>query len=395
MPASLQTDVLLVGAGPTGLSLASQLIRLGVDFILIDQGEGITPYSKAVGVQARTLEIYDQIGLADALIGAGTIAQNVKLIEGGEVRGTVELATIGKGLSPYPFLLLIEQNKHEDLLYDFLKAHGQEVRWKTDLQMFSQTDEGVTATVTTAGGEPRTIEANYLVGCDGARSAVRRGLGLTFEGSTMERLFYVADVHIDWKLGHQSVMICLSKDVLTAFFPLPGENRYRIVGTFPEGDQRQEGTVLYEEIEGQIKASTQLELDIKQVNWFSTYKVHSRRVDSFSKGRCFVAGDAAHIVPPTGAKGLTLAASDVHYLFEGLRGHYLDHSDAALAAYSDRALKRVWKSVRFSWSMTMLMHRFRDSGEFGQKIQEAELDYVTHSTAAAASLAENYVGLPY
>jgi p-hydroxybenzoate 3-monooxygenase len=112
-------------------------------------------------------------------------------------------------------------------------------------------------------------------------------------------------------------------------------------------------------------------------------------------GRLFLCGDAGHIVPPTGAKGLNLAASDVHYLFEALREHYLEGSDAGLDAYSERALSRVWKAVRFSWWFTSMMHRFPDAGAFGQKIQEAELDYLAGSRAASAALAENYVGLPY
>ncbi len=112
-------------------------------------------------------------------------------------------------------------------------------------------------------------------------------------------------------------------------------------------------------------------------------------------GRLFLAGDAAHIVPPTGAKGLNLAASDVHYLFEALVEHYRGKSDAGLDAYSARALQRVWKAVRFSWWMTTMLHRFPDTSAFDQKVQEAELDYLTHSPAAATVLAENYVGLPY
>jgi len=112
-------------------------------------------------------------------------------------------------------------------------------------------------------------------------------------------------------------------------------------------------------------------------------------------GRLFLVGDAAHIVPPTGAKGLNLAASDVRYLFAGLREFYLDKSLGGLDAYSAKALARVWKAVRFSWWMTTMLHRFPDTGEFGQRIQEAELDYLVHSQAASTALAENYVGLPY
>jgi p-hydroxybenzoate 3-monooxygenase len=112
-------------------------------------------------------------------------------------------------------------------------------------------------------------------------------------------------------------------------------------------------------------------------------------------GRLFLAGDAAHIVPPTGAKGLNLAASDVHYLFSGLSEYYTERSRAGIDAYSERALSRVWKAVRFSWWMTTMLHRFPDTDNFGQKIQEAELDYLTHSRAAATVLAENYVGLRF
>ena len=112
-------------------------------------------------------------------------------------------------------------------------------------------------------------------------------------------------------------------------------------------------------------------------------------------GRLFLAGDAAHIVPPTGAKGLNLAASDVHYLASALIEHYREGSSAGLDAYSSRALARVWKAVRFSWSMTMMLHRFPERGAFGRRLQEAELDYLSQSRAAATALAENYVGLPF
>ncbi|MEZ5427317.1 MAG: FAD-dependent monooxygenase [Pyrinomonadaceae bacterium] len=307
-------DVIIVGAGPTGLALACQLIRYGVDFVIFDKKEKITPYSKAIGVQARTLEIYQQIDLADRLISLGTLAEKVRLAEGGEVRGEVELKNIGEGMSPYPFLLIVEQSEHEKLLYDHLRSHGKEVLWNTALESFSQDEAGVKVLIKTEDGSPETIEGKFLIGCDGAASPVRHTLDLRFEGSTFERLFYVADVQIDWKFPHDALMVCLAQNTITAFFPMAGDKRFRIVGTFPENEDGREGEILYEEIEEQIIKDTEFELDIYNVNWFSVYKVHSRRVSKFSRGRCFLAGDSAHIHTPAGAQGMNTGIQDGYNL---------------------------------------------------------------------------------
>jgi 2-polyprenyl-6-methoxyphenol hydroxylase-like FAD-dependent oxidoreductase len=313
MATTLQTDILIAGAGPTGLALACQLVRYGVDFIILDEKAATTPYSKAIGVQARTLEIYEQIGLAQPLIEAGLKAGKVQLWEGGEARGEIGLGNIGQGLSPYPFVLIVEQSRHERLLHDFLQAHGRNVQWQTELSSFSQDAAGVTAQIKT-GGETHSVAAKYLVGCDGAKSLVRHALGLEFEGNTFARLFYVADVEMESHLEHDAVAICLAQSTITAFFPIKGENRYRIVGVFPADTDKEEGEVLYEEIERQIVADTQLQLDITGVHWFSVYKVHSRHVREFSRGRCFLAGDAAHIHTPAGAQGMNTGIQDGYNL---------------------------------------------------------------------------------
>src|SRR5215813_5232141 len=190
---TLNTDVIIIGAGPTGLSLACQLIRHGIDFVVVEKNDTITRFSKAIGVQARTLEIYDQMGLADPAIEKGTIANRVRLIEGGEVRGEMHLGNFGKDLSQYPYMLMFEQSRNEELLYEYVRSHGRDVSWNTELENFSQDATGVTAQVKLPSGELQTIRGKFLVGCDGASSPVRHGLGLTFGGSTFERLFYVAD----------------------------------------------------------------------------------------------------------------------------------------------------------------------------------------------------------
>ncbi|MEO7971243.1 MAG: FAD-dependent monooxygenase [bacterium] len=313
MPTAIKTDVIIVGAGPTGLALACQLARYHVDFVIIDKSVGVTPYSKALGVHARTLEIYEQLGLAQKAVEQGTVAGKVRLLERGEVLGQVELSNIGKGLSAYPFMLVLEQSRNEQLMYDWLKKHGHDVLWQTELEGFSQDDTTVSAQVKT-NAEFQTIAGKYLVGCDGPHSQVRHALGLAFEGSTFERLFYVADVQIDWKFTHDALTICLAPHGVVAFFPMPGEKRWRIVGAFPEGHEKDQHDILYEEIEAQIKKEAQLELEITRVDWFSTYKVHTRHVDKFSAGRCFVAGDAAHIHTPAGGQGMNTGIQDAYNL---------------------------------------------------------------------------------
>ena len=314
MPIPTETDVIIVGAGPTGLALACQLIRYGVDFVIVEKNEGVTPYSKALGVHARTLEIYEQLDLAKKALERGTITGKVRLLEKGEIVGEVNLSNIGEGMSPYPFMLVLEQSENERLLYDYLKAHGREVFWQTELESFSQDESGVTVQVKNSAGEAQTITGKYLVGCDGPKSRVRHTLGLSFEGSTFERLFYVADVRIDWKFSHDALHGCLTRNAVVAFFPMPGEKRWRIVGAFPEGFDKNEGEVLYEEIEARIKQEAELDLDITRVDWFSTYKVHTRHVEKFSSGRCFLAGDAAHIHTPAGGQGMNTGIQDAYNL---------------------------------------------------------------------------------
>lgn len=365
---TINTDVIIIGAGPTGLSLACQFIRYGIDFVVVEKNETVTPFSKAIGVQARTLEIYDQIGLAKPAIERGMITDRICLLEGGEVRGEMELADLGAGLSQFPFMLMLEQSRNEELLYDFVQRHNGEVLWKTELESFTQDQTGVTAQIKRASGESHTIKAKYLVGCDGASSAVRHGLGLTFEGSTFERLFYVADTRVDWDLPYNTLYVALARDVFTAFFPMPGEHHYRIIGTFPESkNQEEQGEVVYEEIEREIKERAKLSLEISDVRWFSLYKVHSRRVNKFSEGRCFLAGDSAHIHSPAGAQGMNTGIQDAYNLAWKLalviNGHaterLLETYNEERLANAKRLLDSTDRMFEFAAGSHWLMSLFR------------------------------------
>lgn len=337
-----RTQVLIIGAGPTGLNLACQLVRYGVDFIIVEKKESVTPYSKAIGVHARTLEIYEQMDLAARAVERGAITGKVRLLVKGEVEAELELSNLGQGLSPYPYVLMLEQSKNEQLLYEYLRQHGKEVNWNSELKSFSQSADGVTAQITNAAGEIQTVEADVLVGCDGAKSPVRHALNLEFSGSTFERMFYVADVQVDWKFSHEALHVCLQKDSLLIFFPLKGEKRYRIVGTFPEEFAKHEGEILYEEIEERIKEQAKLDLDMHDVEWFSTYNVHTRHVSSFSVGRCYLAGDSAHIHSPAGAQGMNTGIQDGYNLAWKLALTLKNEaSDDLLLTYNEERLENA------------------------------------------------------
>jgi 2-polyprenyl-6-methoxyphenol hydroxylase-like FAD-dependent oxidoreductase len=367
MKKTIETDVLIIGAGPTGLSLACQLLRYGINFVVIEKNAGLTPYSKAIGVHARTLEIFDQIGLAQEAIARGTIAGSARLLIDGEIRGELDFSDIGKGLSPFPFVLMLEQSKTESLLYEYLRSHQSDVLWKTELLSFLQDADGIVAQVKTPDEETQAISAKYIVGCDGPKSLVRHQLGLSFGGSTFERIFYVADAQVDWQMGHDTLHVCFSPDSFVVFFPLKGEKRYRIVGVFPEEFNRDEGDILYEEIEARIKTESKLDLDIFDVEWFSTYKVHTRHANKFSAGRGFLVGDSAHVHTPAGAQGMNTGIQDGYNLawkialaiHDRAGGKLLETYNEERLENAKRLLKTTDRFFGFAAGTDWLMNFFR------------------------------------
>lgn len=310
----MQTEVLIIGAGPTGLALAAQFVRYGIEFVIIDRKEGATELSKALAVHARTLEIYDQLGLAQEAVRRGAIINHVALLSEGKIRADLDFSTIGENLSPFPFVLTLEQSKNEHLLDEFLTHNGKEVRWQTELVNLAQNEAGVTAQVKFADGAEQTIEAKYAVGCDGAGSETRKFLNLGFEGATDARLFYVADVEMQAEINHETLHIALGADAFVLFFPMQGENHWRLIGNLPEFEENAAEDFKYEEIENKIKTLAAIPLDITAVKWFSTYKVHTRHAAKFSEGRGFLAGDAAHIHTPAGGQGMNTGIQDAYNL---------------------------------------------------------------------------------
>ena len=308
------TKVIINGAGPTGLALACQLQRYGIGFIILDRNEKTTHLSKAMVVHARTLEILNEIGLAENAISQGQHAGRFNMVTRGKIRGALKLSEFGKGWSQFPYALILEQSKTEKLMADYLSEHGIAIEWSSEVTHFEDGESGVTVYCKDNSGTEHQLHGDYLVGCDGAASLTRHQLGLAFEGDTEERLFYVADVKLESPFsGQENAWFVMVENGFALFFPMEGAQHYRIIGTVP-GTIADKEKLQFSDIAETIKDQLQVPVSFPEEYWFSTYKVHSRMVESFRKGNCFVAGDAAHIHTPAGGQGMNTGIQDAYNL---------------------------------------------------------------------------------
>ncbi len=301
-------DVLIVGAGPTGLALTLWLTKLGVRVRIVDKTAEPGTTSRALAVQARTLELYRQIGLADAVVDAGRKAVAVNLWVAGRQVGRAPFGNMGQGLSPYPYALIYPQDEHEHLLIDRLSALGVKVERRTELVGFEDGAGRVVAHLKHADGTQETCEAAYLAGCDGAHSRVREALGIGFPGGTYDHLFYVADVEARGAVMNGELHAVLDTTDFLVVFPLKRDDHARLVGTVREEVERQHEQLSWDDVSKRV--IEWIGIDVARVNWFSTYRVYHRVADRFRTGRAFLAGDAAHIHSPVGGQGMNTGIGD-------------------------------------------------------------------------------------
>ena len=299
-------SVLIVGAGPTGLVLALSLARRGVPLRIIDEADGPGQRSRAMVVHARTLELYAQLGIAEAVIEQGVRMQRLHLHESGHELVSASLADMGEGLSPYPFALAYAQDHHERFLVDQLKAAGVEVERTTRLARLVQDRKGVRALVARPGRPDETLEADYLCGCDGAHSQTRQSLAVGFPGGTYDQQFFVADVRIDRGFD-EDLHFNLGRDRLVLMLPVRAGGTQRLIGLLPGGAADRPG-LTYEDIRGEVEPL--IGVKATEVEWFSTYRVHHRVAGRFQVGRVFLLGDAGHIHSPAGGQGMNTGIGD-------------------------------------------------------------------------------------
>lgn len=326
MPDTLNTEVLIAGAGPVGLTAAIELTRRGIDCFVVDPLPDPPQYAKAVGVQPRTLEVFESMGVLRAVLDAGIEMNGQCVYVNGEPVTRLDLSLPAN--VPFRFLC-IPQYETERILREELAARGGSIQRGWGLTGFAQDDDGVTATVST-GSDDRTVRARYLVGADGAHSVVRKSLGLTFDGAAFEEQYMLGDVEVDWtqprgyaiRSVHQTDGVT---DDLLVCIPLPGRNRYRMSMLVPD----ELSTRSHGEVEHGFEAGRTPELHhiqavldrlapqpttARNLRWSSVFRISHRIVDSYGSGRVFVAGDAAHIHPPTGAQGMNTGIQDAHNL---------------------------------------------------------------------------------
>ena len=308
-----KTDVLIVGAGPTGLMLANQLARQGTDFLIIDRHAGPSVETRALGVQARTLEIYSHLGIAERALELGKRAKGASMWANGKFGARVPLGDIGLNMSPYPFLLILGQDDNERLLGEVLRSGGNQIQWNTELIALKQQTDHVEVALKQTDGSSHQINAKWVAGCDGARSAVRELNKSGFPGAPYEHVFYVADTTITGPMHPDELNVFLFSDGFHLFFPMRGEHHWRVVGILPP-ELRGRDDVEFSHVLPSITKQAGLAIKFQECRWFSTYRIHHRHAERFRDRRCFLLGDAGHVHSPVGAQGMNTGLQDAYNL---------------------------------------------------------------------------------
>ena len=388
----MRVQVAIIGSGPAGLLLGQLLARAGVDAVIVEQRSKahVLERIRAGVLEQGTVEMLDRLGVSSRLHAEGLVHDGVELsFAGGRTR--IDL----KGLTGRNVVVYGQTEVTRDLM-DAREAAGAKTVYEAGDVSVHDFDTSHPKVRFRKDGVAHEIECDFIAGCDGFHGVCRQSVPQSAM-QTFERVYpfgWLGVLSETKPVSQELIYVCHERGFALCSMRSPTRSRYYIQCSLAERVEEWPDERFWDELRRRLDTDAVRALATGPSIEKSIAPLRSFVAEPMRFGRLMLAGDAAHIVPPTGAKGLNLAASDVHYLSDGLINHYRG-KDTELDAYSARALDRIWKAERFSWWMTMLLHRLPDEGPFGHKIQKAELGYLADSHAAQTAMAENYVGLPY
>jgi p-hydroxybenzoate 3-monooxygenase len=388
----MRAQVVIIGAGPAGLLLGQCLLREGIDAVILEQRspEYVLGRIRAGVLESAAVELLERVGAAGRLRAEGLVHDGFDIgFAGGRMR--IDLAGLtGKSVTVYG-----QTEITKDLMDARAAAGGKTIYEVQVLPEGFDTDKPRVQFV--QGNKSQTIECDFIAGCDGfhgiTRASVPAGAIRNYE--RVYPFGWMGVLSDTQPVSEELIYVSHERGFALCSMRSRTRSRYYVQCPLSEQADEWPDERFWAELRRRLPADAANALVTGPSIEKSIAPLRSFVAEPLRFGRLFLAGDAAHIVPPTGAKGLNLAASDVHYLAEGLIAFYKKNSPVELENYSARALSRVWKAERFSWWMTKLLHRFPEEGDFGRRMQLAELEYISGSRAAQTALAENYVGLPY
>jgi 2-polyprenyl-6-methoxyphenol hydroxylase-like FAD-dependent oxidoreductase len=299
--------VLISGAGPTGLTAALELRRFGIPVRLIDAMDGPSPTSRAIGIQARTLEELELRGLSEEFIRLGKAAKGATVFGGGKQLFRADFTQIE---SRYNFLLFLPQSDTERILRDALAKEGTKVEFGMKMIAFAQDAEGVTATLEHMDRRLEEVSAKYLISAEGAHSIIRTSLDLPFKGTALDQYFALGDLHADGDLPDSDLYIFSSEKGFMGLFPMGGSH-FRLIAGYPHGDLPEGKGPTLTELQAIYDERTHIPARLRQLAWSSWFHINSRMVEKLKVGRVFLGGDAAHIHSPAGAQGMNTGIQDM------------------------------------------------------------------------------------
>ena len=356
-------DVIIIGAGPTGLMLACQLSLYGIRFRIFDKSADHTTQSRALVVHARSLEIFDQLGLADEAISRGEIGQGASGFFNGRKRIEIDMNLIRtQNITKYPFMLILEQSQTEELLEEFLVKRGIKIDRQCELIDFVELNDGlIECTIkdirNTTDERLIKIRTKYLCGCDGAHSKVRKNLQLSFTGNTYQETLFVLDCHVKFfdeeNISNTATMqFNMTRSGFCLFFRLKNyanEHRYRVIGTIPHHLLNSINELKFEDIQSSISQHIERKVELYDEIWMSIYRTHHRHVETFSvRNKYFLVGDAAHIHSPVGGQGMNTGLQDAFNLGWKLAFNIQDkvtNNDELLKTYNEERLRVAMELV--------------------------------------------------